>query len=78
MEITINGDRRECEAQTIAELVRSELRDQIEADAQADELSALRGFAVAQNGNVVRRAEWERTLIGAGDRIEIIRAYSGG
>jgi sulfur carrier protein len=36
------------------------------------------GLAVARNGEVVPRAEWERTRLADGDRVEILAATAGG
>ncbi len=36
------------------------------------------GVALALNGQVLRRADWESTALGEGDRIEIVRAVGGG
>jgi sulfur carrier protein len=36
------------------------------------------GIAVALNGEVVRRAEWARTRMTEGDRVEILEAAQGG
>jgi sulfur carrier protein len=37
-----------------------------------------RGVAVALNGEVVRRSEWEVTQIHPSDRVEIVTAVAGG
>jgi sulfur carrier protein len=37
-----------------------------------------RGVAVSLNGEVVRRAEWERTALKAQDEVEIVQATQGG
>ena len=37
-----------------------------------------RGVAIARNGTVVLRDEWERTELQEGDEIEIVRAVQGG
>jgi sulfur carrier protein len=37
-----------------------------------------RGVAVCLNGEVVRRAEWERTALKAQDELEIVQATQGG
>ena len=61
MKIQLNGEITETTAQTIAELLR--------------ELNAPEsGVAVALNGAVVRRAEWQDKEVNDGDEIEIIRA----
>ena len=40
--------------------------------------SAASGIAVAVNGEVVRRSEWESTVLADGDRIEVLTAVQGG
>ena len=37
-----------------------------------------RGVAVAVNGEVVPRQEWETKSLTAGDRVELVRAVQGG
>ncbi len=37
-----------------------------------------RGVAAAVNGEVVPRASWGTTPVGAGDRVEILTAIGGG
>ncbi len=37
-----------------------------------------RGVAVARNGEVVSKSAWETTVVGEGDRIEIVTAAAGG
>ncbi len=65
MKIQLNGENTETNSQTIAELLR--------------ELNAPEsGVAVALNGAVVRRGDWENNAIKDGDEIEIIRAVQGG
>ena len=65
MRITINGEIRETDARTLAELAEQE---------RAPE----RGVAIARNGDVVRRAQWSEVFLQENDRIEIIRAVQGG
>ena len=65
MKIQLNGEIKEISARTVAELLR-------EMDAPDS------GVAVAQNGAVVRRAEWESAPLKEDDEIEIIRAVQGG
>ncbi len=36
------------------------------------------GVAVERNREIVRRAEWERVPVAAGDAFEIVRAVGGG
>jgi sulfur carrier protein len=40
--------------------------------------SAVSGIAVAVNGAVVRRGEWESTLLADGDQVEVLTAVQGG
>jgi sulfur carrier protein len=68
MELIINGQARTIEAANIAQLLAAEL----------DEGHSRRGIAVAVNGEVVPRTEWETARIHAGDRVEIVRALPGG
>ena len=65
MRITLNGENKETQARTIAELLK-------ELDAPET------GVAVALNGAVARRAEHENTLLREGDEVEVIRAVQGG
>jgi sulfur carrier protein len=37
-----------------------------------------RGLAVALDGEVVPRAEWERTAVRTGQSVEVVRAVQGG
>ena len=65
MKIKLNGENKDTNAPTIAQLLR--------------ELNMPEsGVAVAQNGAVVRRAQWENTALQNDDEIEIIRAVQGG
>jgi sulfur carrier protein len=43
-----------------------------------DLVPADRGFAVAVDGEVVPRGEWERTPLHSGARVEIVVAVQGG
>ena len=65
MTIKLNGEIKETQSRTIAELL---------AELQTPQT----GVAVALNGAVVRRAEHEAALLREGDEIEIIRAVQGG
>jgi sulfur carrier protein len=40
--------------------------------------SAPSGIAVAVNGEVVRRSQWEATPLADGDRVEVLTAVQGG
>lgn len=64
--IHVNGEREPLSASTVAELLALK------------EISEHRGIAVALNGAVVRRAEWNSTPLKAGDKIEIVHARQGG
>ena len=70
MRLTVNGQPRECDAATLAELWQRETEDL--------EGGSPRGFAISHNGTVVRRTAWPTTRLADGDIVEIIRAMSGG
>lgn len=70
MRLTVNGEARHTEAADLAELFASEAEEIGIGDA--------RGVAIAVNGRVVRRREWETTAVHEDDRIEIVRAMQGG
>jgi sulfur carrier protein len=38
----------------------------------------MRGMAVAIDGEVVPRAEWDDTIVADGQRIEVVQAVQGG
>jgi sulfur carrier protein len=63
--IRVNGVEEQFLNETVSELVR---RRSIEP----------RGIAVAINGDVVRRSDWEMTPIPDGASIEIVTAAAGG
>jgi sulfur carrier protein len=68
MRLKVNGETREYshdDARDVASLLRAH---------EAPE----RGVAVALNGHVVPRAQWNETLLQNGDDLEIIRAVQGG
>lgn len=66
MEITINGERRQ-------------VPDQLSVErAVALITSSVTGIAVAVNGELVRRASWASTRLGAGDVLEVLTAVQGG
>jgi sulfur carrier protein len=48
------------------------------ADLVASLTSQVRGVAVAVNGEVVPRADWARTALRGGDRVEVLTAAQGG
>lgn len=65
MRIKLNGEFCETQSQTVAELLR--------------ELNApQKGVALAQNGQVVRRSEADKTPLRENDDIELIHAVQGG
>jgi sulfur carrier protein len=66
--VTLNGERRELpEPATIDAAVR-------EAGVAGDG----RGVAVAVDGEVVPRGEWERTELREGQQVEVLHAVQGG
>lgn len=70
MRLTVNGLARDTEAADIAALLARE--------AEETGLESREGIAIAVNGRVVRRRDWETTPIRDGDRVEIVRAMQGG
>jgi sulfur carrier protein len=63
--LTINGDRQEVAAADVAALL--------------DELAYEdRFFAIALNGQVVRKAAWAETKLSEGDSLEILTPRQGG
>jgi sulfur carrier protein len=70
MNLTVNGEPRDCASTNLADLWREETADL--------EIAEPRGFAISLNGAVVRRAAWSTTAVREGDAVEIIRAMSGG
>jgi sulfur carrier protein len=65
--LRINGVQEEVAAATLSELL---------ADRGIGPKE--RFIAVAVNGAVVRRAEWQAKVLGTGDAIEIVRPLQGG
>lgn len=70
MRLTVNGETRDSAADNLALLWQEETAEL--------GLSGPQGFAIALNGEVVRRTDWERTPLSNGDQVEIIRAFQGG
>lgn len=70
MRLVVNGEERDGDASTLADLWRAETEDL--------GLPRPQGFAIALNGRVVRQAEWAAMRLHEDDRIEIIRAMQGG
>jgi sulfur carrier protein len=67
MDITLNGDNIQTNAQTVKELLQETGQD-LEAG----------GMAVAVNESVVTKEKWSNQELEEGDRVEIIRATQGG
>ena len=68
MMIVLNGEPREAPTgTTVAELI-----------AAAGIEPERRGIAVAVDGEVVPRSEWETALLADGARIEVLQAVAGG
>ncbi|WP_370933737.1 sulfur carrier protein ThiS [Amycolatopsis sp. cg13] len=66
MEIKVNGELRE-------------FPDDSTVSAVLDALGAeRRGVAVAVNGEVVRRGEWEEAVVPKGANLEVLTAVQGG
>lgn len=69
MTVFVNGDPRTLsEKATVADLVA----------ASGASARNGRGVAVALNGEVVARSQWETTALKEDDRIEILEAIGGG
>jgi sulfur carrier protein len=66
MDVFVNGEPRELpEGATVAAVL---------AELDLPE----RGIAVAVDREVVPRGEWDRTILGDGVRLEVVRAVQGG
>jgi sulfur carrier protein len=65
--LRVNGEDAEIAAATVAELLAARGID-----------PGVRFLAVAVNGAVVRRAEWDAARLSAGDQVEIVRPLQGG
>ncbi|SFL84067.1 sulfur carrier protein ThiS [Methylobacterium pseudosasicola] len=70
MKLLVNGEPREHAAETIAALFRIE--------AEETGIESPQGVAIALNGRVLRRRDWDTTPVAEGDRVEIVRAMQGG
>jgi sulfur carrier protein len=67
MTVRVNGEPRELgDATSVADVVRSLVEN------------TERGVAVALDGDVVPRSEWESTPLRDGARLEVLRAVQGG
>jgi len=66
MTVVVNGERRELHDETtVADVVRTLV-------------DAERGVAVALDGEVVRRGEWDARSVPDGSRVEVLTAMQGG
>lgn len=66
MMVTVNGRPRELDAAaTVGDLIDAEVADR-------------RGVAVAVDGEVLPRAEWDTTNLDDGARVEVVGAVQGG
>lgn len=70
MMLTVNGERRETASGNLAELWRTETEHL--------ELDNPKGYAIALNGALIRKDQWQSTALTDGDRVEIVRAVQGG
>ena len=68
MRIEVNGESRELPA-------RGSLEDAVRESGAG---RALRGVAVALDGEVVPRARWQATELTEGQRVEVLAAIQGG
>ena len=69
MKVRLNGEERSVDSATTV------------ADAVALLTSGpagVRGIAVALNGEVVARSQWNEVRLSADDRVEVLRAVGGG
>jgi sulfur carrier protein len=67
MTVCVNGEQRQlAHATTVADVVQSLVEE------------AGRGVAVALDGDVVPRSEWESTTLRDGAHVEVLRAVQGG
>ena len=65
--IFVNGEARERAGATVAELL---------ADLGVE--TSARGVAVAVDGEVIPRAEWDARRVNEGERVEALSAMQGG
>ena len=70
MKLFVNGEPRECAAETVDALFR--------AEAEESGIESPQGVAIALNGRVLRLRDWGETPVADGDRVEIVRAMQGG
>ncbi len=70
MTIVINGEPHESQAANVLELWKE--------FTTGLEIEGPQGFAIALNGALVRKTQWQSTHVTQGDRIEIVRPMQGG
>ena len=70
MILSVNGEQRETASSNLAELWR--------AETEHLNLESPKGYAIALNGALIRKDQWQNTTITDGDRVEIVRAMQGG
>jgi sulfur carrier protein len=68
--LIVNGKPRDSSAINLMELWKEA--------AAALEIDSVAGFAIALNGKIVRKPDWQKTVLSEHDRIEIVRAMQGG
>ena len=66
MRLTVNGETRELPAGFSVAMLVGRLTP------------AVRGVAVAVNGEVVPRSAWDATALADGDQVEVLTAAQGG
>ncbi|MFD0142307.1 MULTISPECIES: sulfur carrier protein ThiS [unclassified Streptomyces] len=66
MNVSVNGEARVLAAPTTLDVLVATLT------------AAPSGVAAAVNESVVPRSQWSATLLGEGDRVEILSAVQGG
>lgn len=70
MKLLVNGQSYESTSANLVDLWREKARDL--------NLESTKGYAMALNGALIRKDQWEITALADGDRIEIVRAMQGG
>lgn len=70
MKLLVNGEPRDLAVETVAAL--------FQAEAEEFGIESPQGVAIALNGRVLRRRDWDETPVAEGDRVEIVRAMQGG
>lgn len=70
MNLIVNGEDYTSAADTLLALWQ-------ERTAELD-LPGPQGFAIALNGTVAKRGQWQDIKLAPGDKVEIIRAFAGG